>query len=208
VLLRIPDFRDRDFRIFHPILKKGFESDPDLSDPNPQIPHKKIRYSSYNSRRTDKRAKKHLNLKQKKLCQKSPKFAKFQAILGAFYLATKIWILALKILIFFLPQRRAKESDLWIPIPGSVTTLHCSITVTVRSQFSHQSFEMSLKSVDFECFPPKKILTCSGCLCDCRIKDFSAGTVVWGLEAERKKSANNLANRESTMAKKNNNRIS
>jgi hypothetical protein len=33
VLLRIPDFRDRDFRIFKPILKKGFESDPDLSDP-------------------------------------------------------------------------------------------------------------------------------------------------------------------------------
>jgi hypothetical protein len=30
VLLRIPDFRDRDFRIFKPILKKGFESDPDL----------------------------------------------------------------------------------------------------------------------------------------------------------------------------------
>jgi hypothetical protein len=30
VLLRIPDFRDWDFRIFKPILKKGFESDPDL----------------------------------------------------------------------------------------------------------------------------------------------------------------------------------
>jgi hypothetical protein len=30
VLLRIPDFRDRDFRIFKPILKNGFESDPDL----------------------------------------------------------------------------------------------------------------------------------------------------------------------------------
>jgi hypothetical protein len=30
VLLRIPDFRDRDFRIFKPILKKGFESDADL----------------------------------------------------------------------------------------------------------------------------------------------------------------------------------
>jgi hypothetical protein len=29
----------------------------------------------------------------------------------------------LKIRIFFLPQKRAKESDLWIPIPGSVTTL-------------------------------------------------------------------------------------
>jgi hypothetical protein len=41
VLLRIPDFRDRDFRIFQPILKKGFESDPDLSDPNPQIPQKR-----------------------------------------------------------------------------------------------------------------------------------------------------------------------
>jgi hypothetical protein len=38
VLLRIPDFRDRDFRIFKPNLKKGFESDPDLLDPNPQIP--------------------------------------------------------------------------------------------------------------------------------------------------------------------------
>jgi hypothetical protein len=37
VLLRIPDFRDRDIRIFKPILKKGFESDPDLSDPNPQL---------------------------------------------------------------------------------------------------------------------------------------------------------------------------
>jgi hypothetical protein len=41
VLLRIPDFRDRDFRIFKPILKKGFESDLDLSDPNPQIPQKR-----------------------------------------------------------------------------------------------------------------------------------------------------------------------
>jgi hypothetical protein len=30
VLLRIPDFRDRDFRILKPILKNGFESDPDL----------------------------------------------------------------------------------------------------------------------------------------------------------------------------------
>jgi hypothetical protein len=50
VLLRIPDFRDRDFRIFKHILKKGFESDPDLSDPNPQIPQKKIRNSSYDSR--------------------------------------------------------------------------------------------------------------------------------------------------------------
>jgi hypothetical protein len=44
VLLRIPDFRDRNFRIFQPILKKGFESDPDLSDPigpNAQIPQKR-----------------------------------------------------------------------------------------------------------------------------------------------------------------------
>jgi hypothetical protein len=41
VLLRIPVFRDQDFRIFKPILKKGFESDPDLSDPNPQIPQKR-----------------------------------------------------------------------------------------------------------------------------------------------------------------------
>jgi hypothetical protein len=41
VLLRIPDFRDRDFRIFRPILKKGFESDPDLSDPNPPISQKR-----------------------------------------------------------------------------------------------------------------------------------------------------------------------
>jgi hypothetical protein len=40
VLLQIPDFRDRDFRIFKPILKKGFESDADLLDPNPQIPQK------------------------------------------------------------------------------------------------------------------------------------------------------------------------
>jgi hypothetical protein len=38
VLLQIPDFRDRDFRIFKPILKKGFETDPDLSDPNLKIP--------------------------------------------------------------------------------------------------------------------------------------------------------------------------
>jgi hypothetical protein len=41
VLLRIPDIRDRDFRIFQPILKKGFESDPDLTDPNPQILQKR-----------------------------------------------------------------------------------------------------------------------------------------------------------------------
>jgi hypothetical protein len=41
VLLRIPVFRDQDFRIFKPILKKGFESDPDLLDPNPQIPEKR-----------------------------------------------------------------------------------------------------------------------------------------------------------------------
>jgi hypothetical protein len=47
------------------------------------------------------------------ICQKSPKFAKFQAILGAFFLATKIRILTLKIRIFFLSQKRAKlESDL------------------------------------------------------------------------------------------------
>jgi hypothetical protein len=38
VLLRIPVFRDRYFRILKPIIKKGFESDPDLLDPNPQIP--------------------------------------------------------------------------------------------------------------------------------------------------------------------------
>jgi hypothetical protein len=40
-LLRIPDFRDQDFRICKTILKKGFESNPDLSDPNPQIPQKR-----------------------------------------------------------------------------------------------------------------------------------------------------------------------
>jgi hypothetical protein len=40
-LLRIPEFRDQDFRIFKPILKKGFESDPDLLDPNPQIAPKR-----------------------------------------------------------------------------------------------------------------------------------------------------------------------
>jgi hypothetical protein len=33
-------------------------------------------------------------------------------VVRAFYLATKIQILALKIRIFFLPQKRAKESDL------------------------------------------------------------------------------------------------
>jgi hypothetical protein len=133
VLLRIPDFRDRNFRIFKPILKKGFECDPDLSDPNPQMPQKKIRDSSYDSRRTDKRAKKHYKQQIKKLCQKLPKFAKFQAILGAFYLATKIRILALKIRIFFLPQKRAKESDLGIPIPGSVTTLVSTTTTTLAA---------------------------------------------------------------------------
>jgi hypothetical protein len=105
VLLPIPDFRDRDFRIFKPILKKGFESDPDLLDPNPQIPQKRsVTVVTIH-------AKKHYKLQRNKLCQKSPKFAKFQAILGAFYLATKIRILALKIRIFFLPQKRAKESD-------------------------------------------------------------------------------------------------
>jgi hypothetical protein len=41
VLLRIPVFRDRDSRILKPFLKKGFESDPDLLDPNPQIPEKR-----------------------------------------------------------------------------------------------------------------------------------------------------------------------
>jgi hypothetical protein len=41
VLLRIPVFRDRDFRILRPLLKKEFESDPDLHDPNPQIPQKR-----------------------------------------------------------------------------------------------------------------------------------------------------------------------
>jgi hypothetical protein len=41
VLLRNPDIRDRDLRIFKPILKKGFESDPDLLDPNPLIPQKR-----------------------------------------------------------------------------------------------------------------------------------------------------------------------
>jgi hypothetical protein len=110
--IRIPVFRDREFRIFKPILKKGFESNPDLSDPNPQIPQKRsvtvvtIYAERINAQKSTK------NCKEKKLCQKSPKFAKFQAILGAFYLATKIRILALKIRIFFLPQKRAKESDL------------------------------------------------------------------------------------------------
>jgi hypothetical protein len=90
VLLRIPDFRDRDFRIFKPILKKGFESDPDLKDPNPQIPQKRS-VTVITAERIN---------------------AQIQAILGAFYLATKIRILALKIRIFFLPQKRAKGSDL------------------------------------------------------------------------------------------------
>jgi hypothetical protein len=71
VLLRIPDFRDRDFRIFKPILKKGFESDPDLSDPNPQIPQKR------SVTVVPIHAKKHYKLQRNKLCQKSPKFAKF-----------------------------------------------------------------------------------------------------------------------------------
>jgi hypothetical protein len=111
VLLRIPDFWDRDFRIFKPILKKGFESDPDLLDPNPQIPQKRsVTVVTIHAEQIN--AQKALKLQRNKLCQKSPKFAKFQAILGAFYLATKIRILALKIRIFFLPQKRAKESDL------------------------------------------------------------------------------------------------
>jgi hypothetical protein len=109
VLLRIPDFRDRDFRIFKPILKKGFESDPDLQDPNPQIPQKRsvtvITAERINAQKSTK------NCKEKIGAESRPNW-QFQAILGAFYLATKIRILALKIRIFFLPQKRAKESDL------------------------------------------------------------------------------------------------
>jgi hypothetical protein len=112
VLLRIPVFRDRDFRIFKPILKKGFDSDPDPSDPNPQIPQKRsvTIVTKYALGIIAQMALQ--TLIRKKLCQKSPKFAKFRLILGPFYLATKIRILALKILIFFLSQKRTKESDL------------------------------------------------------------------------------------------------
>jgi hypothetical protein len=65
VLLRIPDFRDRDFRIFKPILKKGFESDPDLSDPNPQIPQKRSVTVVTIHAKADKQAKKHKKLQKK-----------------------------------------------------------------------------------------------------------------------------------------------
>jgi hypothetical protein len=102
VLLRIPVFKDRDFRILRPFLKKGFESDPDLYDPNPQIPQ----------RRSVKKHSSKIPYTTLNFFQKSPKFGKLQAILGAFYLATNIRIPALKIRIFFLLQKRAKESDL------------------------------------------------------------------------------------------------
>jgi hypothetical protein len=103
VLLRIPDFRDRDFRIFKPILKKGFESDPDLSDPNPQIPQKRsVTVVRIDAKRINEQKRSTKNCKKKIV----PKVTQICA------LATKIRILALKIRIFFLPQKRAKESDL------------------------------------------------------------------------------------------------
>jgi hypothetical protein len=56
-------------------------------------------------------------VKKKFVFQKSPKFEKFQAILGAFYLATKIRILALKIRIFFLPQKKVQRVGSLNPNP-------------------------------------------------------------------------------------------
>jgi hypothetical protein len=97
------------FRIFKPILKKGFESDPDIWDPNPQILQKKRSVTVVTIHAEPIIA---LKMQIKNLCQKSPKSAKFQAIFGAFYMATKIRILALKIRIFFLPQKSSKDSDL------------------------------------------------------------------------------------------------
>jgi hypothetical protein len=112
VLLRIPVFRDRDFRIFKPIKKKGFESDQDLSDPNPQIPQKRsvtvvtIYAERINAQKSNK------NCANKKILPKVAQICEIWANLGTFHLATKIRILALNIRIFFLPQKRAKESDL------------------------------------------------------------------------------------------------
>jgi hypothetical protein len=122
VLLRIPDFRHRDFRIFKPILKKGF-SDPDLSDPNHQIPQKRsVTVVTIHAERIN--AQKSTTNCKEKICAKSRQnLRNFRPFLGAFYLATNIRILAVKIRIFFLPQKRVEESDLLIPISGSVTTL-------------------------------------------------------------------------------------
>jgi hypothetical protein len=51
------------------------------------------------------------------LCQKWPKFAKFLAILGAFYLATKIRILAWEDRIFFIPQKKGQRVGSLNPNP-------------------------------------------------------------------------------------------
>jgi hypothetical protein len=83
VLLRIPDFRDPDFRIFKPILKKGFESDPDLSDPNPQIPQKRsatvvtIHSKRINAQKALKTANKKFGPKVAQICEISGNFGCF-----------------------------------------------------------------------------------------------------------------------------------
>jgi hypothetical protein len=79
VLIRVPVFRDRDFRIFKPILRKGFESEPD-----PQIPQKRSvtvvtkyaeRMNTQNS--TKNYAKKKIVPKVDKICEISGHFGCF-----------------------------------------------------------------------------------------------------------------------------------
>jgi hypothetical protein len=80
VLLRIPDYRDRDFRIFKPILKKGFESDPDLLDPNPQIRSVTvvtIQAEQINAQKSTKTAKKQIVPKVAQICDISSNFGCF-----------------------------------------------------------------------------------------------------------------------------------
>jgi hypothetical protein len=86
VSLRIPGFRDRDFRILKPIQKKGFESDPDPSDPNPQIPQKRsvtvvTKYAERINAQisTKNSAKKNIMPKVAQMCKISEHFGCFLA---------------------------------------------------------------------------------------------------------------------------------
>jgi D-ribose pyranose/furanose isomerase RbsD len=83
-----------------------------------------------------------------------PKVAQISEISGNFgcffYLATKIQILALKIRILFHPQKMAKESDLWIPIPGSVTTLTLSAAAETPTFVCSQGRLMQKQKLEFD----------------------------------------------------------
>jgi hypothetical protein len=112
VLLRIPVFRDRDFRIFKPIKKKGFESDPDPSDPNTQIPQKRsvTEITKYAERINAQNSNK--NSAKKNIMPKVPQMCKISELFGCFLAGNKDSNLCLEDPDFLSLVKRAKESDL------------------------------------------------------------------------------------------------